>query len=95
MRVAAEVLREEDAVICDSCNAETVQEEWIESGINAMAGRLMRDGVFVEENQRLVGKESNLHHSYSVNMNKTGYRGPFDSFEEAVLDTYNHLMGER
>lgn len=74
-----------DSVICDYCNACVTPEEWIAGGINAIAGRLVRETEW--HPAKMDGK-------WYMTAGPEDGVGPYDSFDEAVLDAYKHLMKE-
>lgn len=77
---------------CPDCEQAIPPEEWITGGINAMAGKLMRKGIYIFQPHPPLdtwwwGKE--WHHSpkdlFTAEIS-------FNTFEEAVLDAWKHLM---
>lgn len=76
-------------LFCDVCHSDSyTPEEWIIAGINAMDGKLMRKGCSIAY---LGGMNWGWAFPPDNEMEMSNY-GFASSFEQAVLDAFNHLM---
>jgi hypothetical protein len=81
-----------DEVVCETCCIEIPEDLWVKAGINATAGRLMRK--FEDFGVRRSSEDDRTGKFWLVVEGREESPGYFDSWEEAVLDAYSHLMKE-
>lgn len=79
----------DDWISCPDCCPRIEPKNWIEGGINTLAGKLMKENIFIGLHPFSVKKKWTWsivcldHNEYT--------RKLFDSFEEAVLDAWEYL----
>ena len=76
----------EDAVTCEVCDIDIPIDEWIHGGINALAGKLMKENFFVEPLPLSIKPKW----VWCMDRRKYTHK-QFNSFDEAVLDAWEYL----
>ena len=79
-------------IMCRECENAVPPKEWITGGINALAGKLMREEFYFSSISSPKGKSWcwDNEGSISDDIAEIG-GGPFDTFEEAVFDAWEYL----
>ena len=79
----------DDWISCPDCCPRIEPGSWIEGGINTLAGKLMKENIFVELHPFSTKKKW----TWSiVGLDRYEYTHQvFDTFEEAVLDAWEYL----
>lgn len=84
-----------ERIVCKRCGHYFEEPElWITGGINSMAGMLMRRHIYFSFIKTPKWEHWNWDDEFSVTDDETSFGGPFDTFEEAVLDAWKKLKME-
>ena len=75
-----------DWISCPDCCPRIEPKSWIEGGINALAGKLMKENIFVELHPPYIKPQW----VWSVDRRKYTHKR-FDTFEEAVFDAWKSV----
>ena len=78
-----------NGIKCLTCDAETSPENWITGGINALAGKLMRQDIFICKTYKGWTWDK-----ISEDETKEKDGGIFQSFEECILDAWEKTREE-
>ena len=80
---------DEELICCESCATIVSPKIFIFGGINALAGKLMKENFFVEPHPLSIKPKW----TWCMDRRKYTHK-QFDSFEEAVLDAWETLKRE-
>ena len=80
---------DEELICCESCATIVSPNIFISGGINALAGKLMKENIFVESHLLSIKPKW----TWCMDRRKYTHK-QFDSFEEAVLDAWETLKRE-
>lgn len=73
-----------DWVVCSKCCPMMDPKDWITGGINALAGKLMRQDIFICKTYKGWTWDK-------ISEDEDASGGMFPSFEECVLDAWEYL----
>lgn len=73
-------------ISCLACGVTVYVDDWITGGINALAGKLMKENIFVELHLPYIKPQW----VWSVDRRKYIHKR-FDTFEEAVFDAWKSV----
>ena len=76
----------DDWISCPDCCPRIEPKNWIEGGINTLAGKLMKENFFIEPHPLSIKPKW----VWCMDRRKYTHK-QFDSFEEAVLDAWEYI----